>query len=662
MPEVWPQSCLIESADPFLLQPAGPAALGMPVPDARQDLFDVLHYGLILEVVPADTLIAGIVTIDFTARDQPVTQIVLDLKDRMTCFSVTMTSPLQSALTFVHSSDLLVIDLPEPLGPGEPGTIAVAFLGHPEPEGLFGFRIDSTPAGDLVLATVSEPWSARSWWPCKDDLTDKATFSVDIRVPEGMTAVSIGNLVAQSDNTFSWVETEPIPTYLFSLTVSNFAELVDDYQGTAGDFPLHHYLFPADAAAAELDLAVLPDMLDFCGGLFGPYPFTGQQFGMTECVWDEAMEHPTAVTWGDVLVTGDGQFETIVMHELAHMWFGDLVTPTDWTQVWLNEGFATYCEALWAEHQWGQAGLRSFMGAHNWGFGYGWDTLVKNAAISDPTYYFNPIPYNKGAWVLHMLRRWVGDADFFTILRNYLEDPTLRFANASSSDFQQHCEAVSGQDLEWFFHQWLYRNNHPVFRMGWSEVWQDGQDQVTIRLEQVQDPDPLDGNAPYKVQADIRLRGAGLDTMVTVANDQADQMYTFTMPAVVTSVDFDPDLWLLHKMDGSPYVAGTPSAPQPVRLLAAYPNPFNPRCNILWEADGPTLDVVEIFDVAGRRILKRLQSTAGPGPRDFLWDGNDGAGKPRPSGTYLYRITSSGRDAEGSSGTWLLRGKIQLVR
>jgi len=341
------------------------------------------------------------------------------------------------------------------------------------------------------------------------------------------------------------------------------------------------------------------------------------------------------------------------------MWFGNLITPTDWTQIWLNEGFATYTEALWAEHKWGSQGLYSFMGSINWGFGYGWDTLVKNPAVSDPWYYFNPIAYNKGAWVLHMLRRQLGVDDFFAALHAYLDDPNLRYHNATSADFQAHCEEVSGQDLDWFFDQWLYRETIPVFRLGWNN---DGDNQLAVHLKQVQIPDPVYGSQPFKVQIDLELKGTGLDTTVTILNDQLDQLYTIPVAGEVTQVVLDPRRWLLHKMDDNPLAPVGLPAQQPVQLLTAYPNPFNPRCLIRWKSAATTEDRIEIFDVLGHRVISRQLAVSGPGPREFLWDGLDAKGAPRPSGAYLYRITSQGRDKAGHSGTWRLQGKITLVR
>jgi aminopeptidase N len=516
-----------------------------------------------------------------------------------------------------------------------------------------------------VVATVSEPWSARSWWPCKDDPRDKASVATNIQVPPGLTAVSNGHFLGAEHQTFSWLETLPISTYHVSLAVSEYTELQDTYTGSAGQIDLHHFVFPELIDQAQFDFAILPDQLDFCGDLFGPYPFPGQPYGMALCQWDEAMEHPTAVTYGHVLITGDGQFETILMHELSHMWFGNLITPVDWTHIWLNEGFATYAEALWAEHKWGFPGLKSFMVQHDWGHNYGNDTLIRNPDYPNPSHYFSPIAYHKGAWVLHMLRRWLGDENFFASLTHYLNNPALRYGNAHSDDFQQACEEVSGQDLQWFFDQWLYRTTYPVYELAWTNDWQDGENRFRIQLDQVQIPDPFMGSAPYRVPVDFRLRGADFDTVVTVLNDQREQEFVIPVPVDITLVYLDQDRWLLHRMAAEKAPPPTQEVVKaPVRLLPAYPNPFNPRCLFRWETTLDTRDLIEIFDLQGRRILAVQRETTGPGPRDFIWTGIDTQGRQTPSGTYLYRITCRSPATVPGAGTstWQLQGKVTLAR
>ncbi len=661
-PEVWPQACLIEGKNG---DPRTPPT-DMPRPDLLQGKFDVIHYNLMVQVDPVYGWLVGKVYVFFQTLDEPVDRIVLDFVDQMNCAGINVTHPYVDFAEFTHQDNRVTAQLPTPIGPRQLGRIEVQFWGQPQPDGLFGYQVDLTDAGKAVVATVSEPWSARSWWPCKDDLNDRAAVTTNITVPAGMTAVSNGVLMYQRGQTFTWVEPLPIPTYLVSLAVSEYVELNDTYQGSAGNIELNHFVFPHLVDQAQADFAVLPDLLDFCGDLFGPYPFPDQPYGMALCQWDQAMEHPTAVTYGHVLITGDGQFETILMHELSHMWFGNLITPVDWTHVWLNEGFATYVEALWAEHKWGPSGLISFMRQHDWGHEYGNDTLIRNPNSSDPLYFFEPIAYHKGAWVLHMLRRYLGDDDFFASISHYLNNPELRYGNAHSDDFRKACEDISRQDLEWFFNQWLYRSTFPVYELAWNNDWVAGQNQFKIHLTQVQIPDPFGGSDPYQVPVDFRLRVGGVDTVVTVMNKQLDQEFVIPLSADVTIVTLDPRSWLLHRMankNKAPLMENDVSR-APVQLYPAYPNPFNPRCLFRWEAQTTTRDLVEIFDVQGRRVLAEQRETAGPGPREYLWTGFDSHGQQAPSGTYLYRITCRGQEPgeTGEDSSWQLQGKITLAR
>ena len=310
-PSSWPQVVLLESKSAAGTD-KGTAAV-MPVMDPRQANFDVVHYALDLQVNPSFGWLAGKGTIIFMVVNEPLDEVVLDFRDNMNTSSCSIVYPYRDNLNFTQSNDQLVVDLPTTLTPGEVGYIEVQFWGQPEPEGLFGYRVDVSDGGHPIVATVSEPWSARSWWPCKDDPTDKATVNTTINVPTGFTAVSNGKLLGQSSNRWSWSEPLPIPTYLVSLAVSEYVEIQDQYDGPAGPIDLRHYVFAEDEADAREDMSILPEMLDFCGELFGPYPFVNQPFGIAECAWDEAMEHPTAVTYGAVLITGPHQFDTMLV-------------------------------------------------------------------------------------------------------------------------------------------------------------------------------------------------------------------------------------------------------------------------------------------------------------------------------------------------------------
>ena len=298
------------------------------------------------------------------------------------------------------------------------------------------------------------------------------------------------------------------------------------------------------------------------------------------------------------------------------------------------------------------------MNSHDWGHGDPTDSLIRNPSSSWAPYYFRSIAYHKGAWVLHMLRRQLGDDDFFASLRAYLDDPALRYGNADSADFQRHCEEVSGQDLEWFFEQWLYRTTVPELEIDWNN-YQVGEDQheVRVRIRQVQEPGQYLGSAPYTLPVDLLPGGAGLAEPVTVWTDQLEQEFVIPVDSPATQLYVDPDRWLLHRTTIQ-QVSAAPHAQGPANLLPAYPNPFNPRCLLRWETAAATTDVVEIYDVMGRRLLREQRPSAAGGPREFLWTGKYEDGLDAPSGTYLYRITCRGEDGR----TWRLQDKVTLAR
>jgi len=202
-----------------------------------------------------------------------------------------------------------------------------------EPHGLFGFQFQQNDFGQPVAASLSEPWSARSWWPCKDLPEDKATVTVTVYAPIGLMGISNGTqqvvakerpqsadspaeqwlwsyVTARSGKAmemfapYVWREAVPVSTYHISVAVADYTEFGEYYTGSAGAFPIRHFVYPQLEAAAREDFAVLPEMLDFCGDVLGGYAFSGEKYGMALFEWDGAMEHPTAVTWGDVLVTG----------------------------------------------------------------------------------------------------------------------------------------------------------------------------------------------------------------------------------------------------------------------------------------------------------------------------------------------------------------------
>ncbi len=680
-PDTGPQAWQIEgkTSQPST-QPVIPAIVPtrMPSPMPEQELYDVEHYEVELYVDLGTPYLSGSVTLAFAAVSEPLGEIVLDFAESMTVTTAQWGGgSLILSLGIQRSGNHLTVDLPGSNPNWDSGTITVDFEGTPHFDGFYGFQFTQTPAGAPIAASLSQPWSARSWWPCKDDPRDKATYRTILHVPAGMTGVSNGRLAALQDGgqTFVWEEDHPISTYHFSVAVTQYELLADVFVSGEDSLAIQHYVYPDFVEAASVDFASLPDMLEFCFANFGPYPFAGEKYGMALFEWEGAMEHPTCTSYGSHLVTGDGFYETIVLHELAHQWFGNLITCSDWTHTWLNEGFSTYAEALWAEQRYGFEDLQNFM-AQRSNFTWWDEPLVRQPDDPDPWYYFHNMVYNKGAWVLHMLRHVIGDTQFQVCLQNYLNDPSLRYGVATTQDFVDICAAAVGQDLDWFFDQWLYWTVHPVYDISWSHaVPFDHRVQVTV--SQVQPPDPVYGDLPFQMPLDLRLVSASLDTVVTVFNDQRVQTFEIEVPVHVVVVELDPGGWLLHEYSVITAALDRPApAELPVQLLPPRPNPFNPLCLIRWESAVPSHDSIQIYDLQGHRLVARTLSQEPAGIREFLWDGRDGQGRACATGVYVYDITCQGGAAGGrgeqpdnqggksglAPNVWRLKGKVTLAR
>ncbi|MFH2054421.1 MAG: M1 family aminopeptidase, partial [bacterium] len=306
-----------------------------------------------------------------------------------------------------------------------------------------------------------EPYFARSWWPCKDYPDDKAD-SVDmiITYPSDLICSSNGSMIMDVDNlngtrTTHWSVRYPIATYLVSLVITNFAHWREWWHYDVADsMPVDFWVFPDRLAAAQSGWAPTLDMLDTLSDRFGLYPFTTEKYAMSMFTWSGGMEHQTNTSMGS-----SATYQSITVHEMGHQWWGDMITCVDWGHIWLNEGFASYTEALWFESLGDFSDLQTYMN----GMRYTSGGTIYCQDTTDVWSIFSGRVYDKGAWVLHMLRHVVGDQNFFDILHAYYDDPVLKFAHASTEDFRDVCEAVSGMELDEFFNDWIYGTYFPSY-------------------------------------------------------------------------------------------------------------------------------------------------------------------------------------------------------
>jgi aminopeptidase N len=506
-----------------------------------QSDFDVKYWQLDVDVTNINgQVIYGKVTMTSESMVNGLTTVDYDFHNSMTVDSAFMGG---SAVTYTRPSNLVRITLDQAYNQGQQFTTVVYYHGHP-PGGGFGSFTWDTHNGQPIVSTLSEPEGAREWWPCKDMPHDKADSSdVYITVPDNLVATSNGLLISNNNNgngtrTFHWHSSYPITTYLISLAISNYQSFTDWYMSTSGDsMPIVNYVYPEHYNQAMTDLGVTAQAIGIYADLFGEYPFFNEKYGHSIFPWGGAMEHQCNTSYGSGLIRGDHAYDWIVVHELAHMWFGDMITTDTWPNIWMNEGFASYCEALWTEELQGHAAYLNYMRYNN-------SVEYPSGPIYDPYPLFDGnTVYDKGSWVLHMLRGVMGDDAFFDGMYAYANDPDHMYGTITTQEFQAIMEQYYGSSLTWFFQQWIWGINRPSYEYSWiTEDIGGGQYEMFLHIDQVENP-PTQAvfTMPIKIYPII----GGVDTMVTVWNNTREDDFRVVLNGNPYLVQFDVDDWIL---------------------------------------------------------------------------------------------------------------------
>ncbi len=608
--------------------------LGGREPTARDYDWDVQHAEIHYWPDFDTETLSGTVLFTCQSMVAGLGEVALDFHDNMSVDAL-LVNGLPASYT--HAGDVITITVNPPAAQDEIFTLAVNYSGSPSSSGFGSFSWDWHD-GTHIVQTLSEPEGARDWWPCKDVPDDKFTADIYYRVPTEFSAPGPGLLQSVIDNgdgthTWHWHESYLINSYLIALTVTNYAHYTDMYVNAEGDsLPIENYVFPENFDNSVEDLSITPMALALMDSVFSPYPFMDEKYGHMVFMWGGAMEHQTCTSYGYFLLGGDHWYDRIVVHELAHQWWGNSVTLRDWHNVWLNEGFASYGESIWFEYIGGQDGLTD------------WMTATTADPVFDGPVYDNPVlfsstVYRKGAWVLHMLRFIMGDAAFFEALDYYYQQH--EFDNADTADLQADLETSTGLDLETFFQQWVYGLYRPVYEWGWEVTGGPGNWWLTLQIRQVQDNTGL-----FVMPLPFRIATLSGDVDLRVDNEQWVQHYSIPMGAdEPLGVEFDPENWVLENSTEVPYDPTAVDAP-PATVTAMrgnFPNPFNPRTRIefsLAEAEPVRLDV---FDIEGRRVRTLIDGPRPTGPQGISWDGLDQRGRALPSGVYLARLRVADR-------------------
>jgi aminopeptidase N len=519
---------------------------------------DVKHYRLKIELIPDLPAIKGAVSISAVSITS-TSSISIDAASNLVIDSVALNGQSHS---FQRTDRALSLSVDQAIPGGQEFMIDIEYHGTPGTASVLGGGMlvsKHGPDNTTVMATLSEPYGAPTWWPCLDNPNDKATIEIEATVPENFVVASNGSLTKVEQNatqkkTYYWREDYLIATYLVSVAATNYAQFEDVYTALDGTkLPLLYFVYPEHLAKAQEKFPAARVAMQIFAPLYGEYPFLHEKYGMAEFQWGGAMEHQTMTSMGERVIESTSTSQSIIAHELAHHWWGDLVTMSSWEDIWLNEGFATYSEVLYFEKRYGWKPGDLLKASYDDNQVYG--QLGGSVIAEDLTNPFDDTGaiYAKGAWVLHMLRRLLGEDQFFAALRKYAERHA--FANASTADFQRVCEEFYGSSLKWFFEQWVYAIGRPTYKIS-SSIEPDGNEyMISLTIKQVQThsiPNRTDGTEfVYIMPLEVTINYAdGTSENRLVINNIKKQKYRIPASKRPLSIDVDKNNWVLKKVKG----------------------------------------------------------------------------------------------------------------
>ncbi len=564
--------------------------------------YDVQKYTIDIFIDDNDEEIDATVTVNLDVTQNGVSQIGLDLDDA--ALTVTQCRVNGASRSFTHTNKELTVSLGGTYNIGANLDIAVDYNGSPS-AGLY------FETGECI--TFTEPTDSKYWFPCYDLPSDKAEEGVElyIDVRSDWEVASNGLLIDTSTpdlgrKEYHWLHEHSIAQYLIAFGARDYYEFGDTWEG----MPIDYWVLPGQESTAPISFANMPDMFGRFKLWFDDYPFKDEKYGMyMGDSFGGGMEHQTNTIMGAWVADG-GDHDGIIAHELGHMWWGDNVTCGTWMDIWLNEGFASYSDMLYFGYENGETSMKSRM--NSWAQAYFSEDANSRFPVYDPDYMWGATVYQKGAWVLHMMRNEMdSDTQFFNTLKYYRaqHEPDI----AETAQLVDDVEDYTGDDWDWFFDQWVYMAGYPEFEWSWSVT---GTNEITVFVEQVQ---TIDSVTPvFQTHIDFLLETDNGDEIHTVWMPDDEETFVITASAPVTDVEFDPNVWLLCQEQDVTSVEMAGFAAYPVRN----------GIKLAWETEEEYGDVSfniyrEVADpsktaISTKRVKVNEEPIAGQTPYSFI--------------------------------------------
>jgi hypothetical protein len=563
--------------------------------------YDVKYIHMDIEVTPDTEYVAGSVLLRSLAVESPfINRMILTLREQIGIDSIK--NEKGTALKFERMGEKVFVSLESPKQPGESFDVRVFYHGYstiPDRKGFIHTTQYPDGTGDNIIWSSSEPYEAKNWWPCKDNPSDKID-SADLwfTCAEKYKVASNGLLqevtpLGNGKHTYKWKSSYPIAHYLVAFVCTTFDTFTTYWKYSDVDsLPIQNFVYPGQAATWREKLQVVPDILSTYQQWFGPYPFLKEKYGHAQ--WrGGGMENQT--------ISFVNYYDTALLaHEAAHQWWGDAITCASWNEIWLNEGFATYYTSRYMGKAQGEqahlldmAKKERFITSLPNGSVFVYDSSLAN----DLRVFDGRTTYDKGAWVLHMLRYVLGDSSFNAVMKGWMMGPH-RYGNGTTPEFAQYVEKTTGRDLRKFFGQWVFAEGFPQYQFSPQTAPLFGQWRAVIYLDQT----PTGSPVFYEMPIQVRVEGDGWDSLLVLNNTQNAQSWDMMFEKEPKRWIFDP---FNNILDGrvEQYLKVESSSPDGVVMLQ--PNPVKKGGALsLSLMNGYALKSYEIIDTRGVSVMR----------------------------------------------------------
>ncbi len=554
---------------------------------------DFIYQRMEWDINPDILYIKGKITSYFKSKTNGLTNVEFDLSATMVVDSIIKQN---KQLAFQRDSNKIIIQLETELQNGQIDSLSIYYQGTPNQSG-FGSFIQDYHANEPIIWTLSEPYGAREWWPCKQSLADKID-SIDVIVtsPEAHRTASNGVLVSETvlngKRTMHWRHRFPIATYLIAIAVTNYENYSDFLELEDGrKIEILNYVYPESKTVAQSQTPITAEVIELFNRLVGEYPFASEKYGHAQFGWGGGMEHQTMSFMGNFSFG-------LIAHELAHQWFGNCITLQSWQDIWLNEGFATYLTGLAYEN---------VAEPEHWPI---WKNANKNKVLSQPDgsvfvydttsvsrIFDSRLSYAKGAFLLHMQRWILGDNIFFKALQNYFTDEKISNNFAYSEDWIRHIETAGDTTLTEFFNDWLYGEGYPIYLINY---WQQKPDSLVVQLSQTTSHQSVEF---FELPVPIRVYGNNKTDSADfrLNNFSNNQEFVLNPGFLVDEIVIDPEDWILCQTG---QITGF-SSPIASNNLVIFPNPSTGKISFHF-AHGEYCITTKLFSLNGN-LMKQFR-------------------------------------------------------